>query len=78
MNEKNVEGKPFINRESKSLELKIKLDIFYDEHESPSSCNTTVYLSDLLISQLVNVIIFFVENIDSNLLRMNGFSYFWD
>ena len=76
MNEKNVEGKPFINRESKSLELKIKLDIFYGEHEYPISCNTTVYLSDLLISQLVNVIIFFVENIDSNLLRMNGFSYF--
>ena len=44
-NENNNEGKQCINIESKSLEIKIQLYICYDEHESPSSCNTTVYLS---------------------------------
>ena len=33
-----------INRESNILEFKIYLFICY-EHEDPSSCNTTVYLS---------------------------------
>ena len=36
-----------VNRESKSLDLTIWLFRFY-EHEAPSSCNTTVYLSWLL------------------------------
>ena len=42
---KNVEGKPCINRESKSLEITIYLYRCYDEHESARICNTTVYLS---------------------------------
>ena len=37
-----------VNRESKSLELKIYLYICYDEHEAPISCNNNVYLSWLL------------------------------
>ena len=36
-----------VNKESKSLELTIYLYRCY-EHEDPSSCNTTVYLSWLL------------------------------
>ena len=40
-----VERKPCINRETKILELTIKLYLYYDEHEAPRSCNTTVYLS---------------------------------
>ena len=47
LNENIVEGKPCINRESKSLELAILLYIFYDEHEASSSCNNTVYLSQV-------------------------------
>ena len=47
LNENSVEGKPCINRESKSLEITIKLYSCYDEHEIPSSCNTPVYLSVL-------------------------------
>ena len=39
-----VEGKLYKNRESKSLEIKVYLYRCYDEHASPSSCNTTVYL----------------------------------
>ena len=46
LNEKSVEGKPCINRESNSLELTIYLYSCYDEYEAPSSCNTTVYLSE--------------------------------
>ena len=34
-----------MNREIKSLELTIQLYSFYDKHEVPSNCNTTVYLS---------------------------------
>ena len=34
-----------VNRESESLDLTIYFYICYDEHESPSSCNNTVYLS---------------------------------
>ena len=45
LNKNSVEGKQCINRESKSLEIIIKLYICYDEHEAPISCNTTVYLS---------------------------------
>ena len=45
LNKNSVEGKPFINRESKSLELTIYLYIFYDEHEAISSCYATLYLS---------------------------------
>ena len=51
LNEKSIKGKPCINRESKSLELTIWLYRCYDEHEAPSSCNTTVYLSWLLHSE---------------------------
>ena len=45
LNENSVEGKPCINRESKIPELTIWLYRWYDEHESPSSCNTTAYIS---------------------------------
>ena len=45
LNENSVEGKPYINRESNSSDLTIKLYSFYDEHEAPIICNTTVYLS---------------------------------
>ena len=45
LNETNDEGKPCIDRESKSLELTIQLYSCYEKHEAPSSCNTTVYLS---------------------------------
>ena len=48
MNENIVEGKPCINREIKSLEFTIYLYRCYDYHEAPSSCNTTVYLSQYL------------------------------
>ena len=37
-----------VNIESKSLDRTIELYLCYDEHEAPSSCNTTVYLSWLL------------------------------
>ena len=37
-----------VNRVSKSLKLKIKVYRCYDDHEAPSSSNTTVYLSWLL------------------------------
>ena len=46
LNENCVEGKPCVNIESKSLELKIYLYSWYDEHEAPSSCDNTIYLSD--------------------------------
>ena len=42
---KTVLRKNHVNRESDRLELTIQLYICYDEHEDPSSCNTTVYLS---------------------------------
>ena len=45
LNEKSVERKPYINRESKCDDLTIKLYSCYDKHEAPSSCNTTLYLS---------------------------------
>ena len=45
LNEKSVEGKPCLNRESMIPDLKMYLYICYDEHEAPSSCNTNVYLS---------------------------------
>ena len=51
LNENSVEGKPCINIESKILELTIQLYICYDENESPSSRNTTVYLSWLIHSE---------------------------
>ena len=41
LNENSVEGKPCINKESKSLEITIYLYSCYDEDESSSSCNTT-------------------------------------
>ena len=50
--ENSVEGKPCINRRSKSLELTIYLYSCYDEHEVPSSCDTTVYLSGLKIKEI--------------------------
>ena len=46
LNENSVERKPCINRESKSLELTIQLYSWYGEHEAPSICNTTVYISN--------------------------------
>ena len=45
INESNVQGKPCIDREIKSLDLTNILYIYYDEHEAPSSCNITVYFS---------------------------------
>ena len=45
LNRKSVEKKPCINRDSRNFNLKILLYLCYDEHEPPSSCNTTVYLS---------------------------------
>ena len=45
LNENSVKGKPFINRESKSNKIKIYFYSCNDEHEAPSSCNTTEYLS---------------------------------
>ena len=44
----SAEGKPCINKESKTLEITIYLYLCYDEHEAPSSYNTTIYLSQLL------------------------------
>ena len=44
LNKNSVEGKPCINRESKSPKLTIYLYSCYDEHESTRSCNTDVYL----------------------------------
>ena len=56
MNENSVEGKSCINIEGKSLEITVKLFLFYDKHEAPRIFNTTVYLSatlyPLLLSQL--------------------------
>ena len=46
--ENSVERKPYINRKSNILELKIWLYLYYDEHEALSSCYTTAYLSWLL------------------------------
>ena len=44
--EHSVEWKPCVNRESKSLELtNIVIQLSLYQHEVPSSCNTTVYLS---------------------------------
>ena len=43
--ENSVEVKPCINIESKSLEFTIYLYLCYGEHEAPSTCNITVYLS---------------------------------
>ena len=48
MNLKSVEGKPFINRESKILEITVQLYSWYYEHEATSSCNTAVYLSAIV------------------------------
>ena len=48
LNENSVEVKPCINREINILELTIKLYSCYDEHEAPSSCNSTAYLSSWL------------------------------
>ena len=47
--ENSVEGKTYMNIESKILQLTIQLYLFYDEDEAPRSCNTTVYLSVCLI-----------------------------
>ena len=44
LDEKSVERKPCINRESKRLEITIYLYRYYDEHEAPNRYNTTVYL----------------------------------
>ena len=41
----SIDQKPCINRRSKSLQLTIDLYRYYDEHDAPRSCNTTVYLS---------------------------------
>ena len=50
LNENSVDLKPCINRESKILEITIKLYSFSrSHHEVPSSCNTTVYLSVTII-----------------------------
>ena len=46
LNENSVGLKPCINRESNSLELTIQVYSWYNEHEAPRSCNTTVYLSE--------------------------------
>ena len=45
LNENSVEVKTCINRESNSLDIIISLYSCYDEHEVPSSCKTTAYLS---------------------------------
>ena len=46
LDENSVERKPCINIESKSLELtNIVIQLSRYQHEVPSSCNTTVYLS---------------------------------
>ena len=50
---KTVPRDNHVNRESKSLELTIKLYIFYDEHEAPSCCNIIFYVSWLLNSEEV-------------------------
>ena len=42
--ENTIERK-HVNRESKTLDLKIWLYKCYDENESPISCNITFYLS---------------------------------
>ena len=55
MNENSGELKPYINRESNSLELTIKLYRCYDEHESSSSCNITVYLSDVIVTHITRI-----------------------
>ena len=52
--ENNVEKKN-VNRESKSLELTIQLYRCYGEHEYPSSCITTVYLSNGKYTYQTNV-----------------------
>ena len=53
----SAEGKPCINWESKTLEIKIYLYLCYDEHEAPRSYNTTVYLSiwKQLVMDIVNI-----------------------
>ena len=40
-----------VNIENKILELTIYLYICYDEHEAPSICNITVYLSKSSLEQ---------------------------
>ena len=45
----SVEGKPCIDKESKILEINIYLYLCVDEHEAPSSCNITVYLSKSIV-----------------------------
>ena len=70
-NEKNVvmngnifDGKPCINRESKSLDITIYLYSCYDEHKAPSICNTTVYLSQTknIIMQISTLLLLRVLN----------------
>ena len=48
-----------VNREIKSLDIKIYLYRCYDEHKSPSSCNTAVYLS-VSVYRLTNIGIFYI------------------
>ena len=47
LKKETVLRKNHVNRESKTLDLTIKLYRSY-EHKYPSSCNTTIYLSWLL------------------------------
>ena len=53
LDDNSVEVKPCINRECSIPEIKIYFYRCYDEHEAPSSCNTTVNLSWLLHSEYV-------------------------
>ena len=48
--ENSTERKLCISRESICFDLTIYLYGCYDEHESPRSCNSTVYLSWLIQS----------------------------
>ena len=51
LNGKNIEGKLCIKRESNILDLIISVYLCYDEHKAPSICNTTIYLSNLILTQ---------------------------
>ena len=57
LNKNSVEVKPCIDRESKIPDLTIKLYICYDEHEYPSSCNTTAYLSQKFLGMYCTYLI---------------------
>ena len=51
---KTVLRENHVNRESNILELTIYLYNWYDEHEAPRSCSTTVYLSIIEAGLILN------------------------